>query len=199
MGPIETVCLQIMSSAASVSGDSNRAAEPYYRYGSKWYEANDSVYPQVRIRKLGFGVSDPMLKGGPTSYDSTVSLSGSIGTIDQDIEVMIWGEDELQVLTEFKFFCLGVNEIKNANVEGIGQLALPESITNGQWVDDSARVTLGEAITFQYTIKANIPERATTLKLLSSSIQFVSQSSSLSGSLSGSIEGSKHFVLTSSL
>jgi hypothetical protein len=195
-GPIENVANQILSGVATISGDSNRRTAPYYRYGQKWFQTQEGKPPQVRIQVGQASLSAPLVRGGTTTYDSTVNLSGSIGTINQDLEFTIWGNDEAEVLQEFNYLCQGINLIKANNPENVGQPGLQENLSNISWVDTSARDIKGEMISFTYPVNINIPERSTQTKVISSSLNYVSQSSAW---LSSSYEGSKHFLLTSSV
>jgi hypothetical protein len=199
MGPVENLCNQFMSGVATITGDSNRATFPYYRYGYKFYSTNESTPPQIRIKKTLAAASEPMIRGGIPSYDSTTNLSGSIGTWDVDLEISVWARDEEELFNEIKYFGQAINLVKQNNVEGITQPPIQETFRNLTFIDVSSHDDLGELATFNYTVKVNIAERNTDIKLISSSLNYISQSSSLSGSLSGSIEGSKYFVITSSI
>jgi hypothetical protein len=193
-GPIENLCYDIMSGVANISSDPNRALEPYYKYGSRHFNTNEGVPPQVRIKKGNFSISQPIIRGGPTTYNTASTNSGSLGTIEQVLQFKVWGENEAQVLTECNLICQSITKIKAQNSQNVSQPPIQDNMV-GQWFDIVDHDIMGEVGTFEYTVFVNIPERTTDIVLISSSMNYVS----MSNSLTGSGEGWRSFNVTGSV
>lgn len=180
-GQINSIIDTIMSAAVTISGDTTKNQAPYYSYGFKSFSTNEQQLPQVRWRKGSFNVRKSEQKSGLHTSEIFYA-SGSIATIEQNVECTIWGETEQQVLNEFGLICQAIRFIKGTNPENISQPGLQE-IIDGEWIETSAHTTQGEMLSFNYLVKINIAERTGEYTTI------YSASNQITGSLAIEVEG----------
>lgn len=191
-GQIETLCNQILSGADAIAGNIDRTSKPYYAYGQRFFQTNEGTPPQIRIRPTSFTTTQ---REKLSSYGTT----GSQLTINQNIEVSIWGSTEQEVLNELSLFTKGIDRIKGTtNSEGINQPCVFETI-DGEWVDTSSKNSQGEMMLLNYIVKINLfePSGVFQTALVNTASIELSQSTPQSGSISGSYEYINTFTYTS--
>jgi hypothetical protein len=192
MGQIETLFSDIISASLNYANDggSRRTSEEYYKYGQKYFHTNEGQPPQIRVRPTSFNLKTPEKIG-------TNTVTGSLSSIYQNVEITIWGQDEDQCFSELSLLTAGINYIKGTlNSEVISQPPAVEVI-NGEWSNTSNHLNKGEMLNLNYRVKINLKEPSgySILALINSASITVSGSSAVN---SGSYQGSKYFVFTSS-
>jgi hypothetical protein len=187
-GPIENLWNQILSASNNFSGSPNRSTSPYYRYGQKWFDTNEENPPQIRIRPTS-GIINRKEK------IASSGVSGSLGTLQQSIEIKIWGQDEQEVFQELGYLIKGIDYVRGTkNNQSISQPSIIETSTD--WANTSARNSFGEMMLLNYEVKINIddPTLATNFALVTTA------SVALSGSSyenSSSYQGTRSYLFLS--
>ena len=178
-GPIQRLFDQIFSASNNLNSTPNRSSEPYYKYGQKYFNTFEANPPQIRLKPTS-GIITRKEKN-PTS-----TVSASLGTLEQDVEISIWGNTEDEVFQELAYLVDGIEYIRGTrNNESISQPSIFETST--QWVDTSAFNSYGEMLLLNYKVKLNIknPVSVDFALATSASIQISGSSYSNSGSYQG--------------
>lgn len=192
MGNIQTFIDALMVEVAGVSGNSAKSTSPYYKYGMKWFDTEGGIPPQIRFQPNSFNLT--RLQQNQTS--GSISY-GSQGIIEQDIQCTIWGADEAAVWTELSYFLTAHTNIKNAgdNPLNITQESLKDNFS-GRWIDTGNKSIQGDMITFDFTIRFNIPSNlsgSTNLRTIVSESFYITGSNEVPVTVTSSYEGIRYF------
>lgn len=194
MATIETFIDALMVEVASLTGNSTKSTAPYYRYGMKSFDTNESTPPQIRFEPTSWNITR-LQQNKPIT---TAIDYGSNGIFEQNIHVTIWAATEALTFTELYYLIKAFNNIKNAgdNPLNLTQETLTDNV-NGRWVDTSPKSVQGVMLEFEFTIRLNIPHNITgtsNTKVITSASFYITGSDEVpvvSGS--STYEGLKYF------
>lgn len=153
--PIKTLVDSIMSSshAAGTNAGSSvvRNTAPYYQYGSVQFGTVVSRPPQIRIKATA----------GTTTKSEKLpayQVTGSLLTMNQDLEFNIWGADEEECFRELSYFAVGYLKMNGTtNAQGFPQPTLFENLTYN-WVDIEGHSTCGNMLQGTFKLKLHLFE-----------------------------------------
>lgn len=174
-----------MTELADQTSDPTKSGSNYYFYGHKSFHVNVGHPPQVRWQPLSFRFSKPSARGSADSQ-------ADIANIEQDYEVFVWGENETQALLEFQALIKAIKAKKKTQFSSTMWELQPDPMTvEGEWIEASDVVSRGSVIRFNYTTKAQMPQKpyiTSSIDTISSSIDTVvnNVTSSFSFELTGS-------------
>lgn len=144
-----------VNNLVSSSSPIDRSTEPYYVYGRKQFETNEGIYPQVRVRPQNWTL-EPRNQGTNINPD-ILYVSGSVATMRVNMLFSIWGEDEEEVLKEFRLILMGIRQqlgVQNPSLISQGSY---EGLL-GNWNEVTDINQSGNSMTFNWTVRLNIPE-----------------------------------------
>lgn len=143
---------------AGLADEPRYAQAPYYRYGGEWFETNEGLPPQVRWMPLTLSLEQRAQLSVQEITDPNQPL-GSIATLVQVVRGKVWGKDESEVLAHFRLILLAIECMMGKdNPDGISQFGYIG--TTGEWDQITDRTIHGRSITFEWTLRNNIPEHA---------------------------------------
>lgn len=193
-GQIKTLSDQIVSASQTFSdGTLNRTSEEYYRYGSRTFNNFEGTTPQLRIRPVDGSTTRTEITPG-------YQITGSLLTLNQNVEMTFWGSDQEECLRELSYWVAGYNKILHSNSEQITQPQIYETLTF-RWADSENFVDNGDLLIVNTIFKINLYEPSAYRQhvLIPTASLYVTQSTALGNAISGSYEGIRQFTITSSI
>lgn len=143
---------------AGLADDSRFGEAPYYRYGEKWFDTNEGLPPQVRWMPISLSLEQRAQLAVQEVTDPCQPL-GSIATLVQVVRGKVWGKNESEVLAHFRLILLAIECMMGKdNPDGISQFGYIG--VTGQWDQITDLNIHGRSITFEWTLRNNIPEHA---------------------------------------